>query len=107
MRIAISCDVLGEENNGTSIAAMNLIRSLKAKGHKVRVICCDRQREGQEGFYIVPQRSLGMFNGYVKKNGVTLAKPDFHIIRAALEDADIVHVMQPFLLGQATARLAK
>ena len=33
MKIAIVCDVLGEENNGTTIAAMNLIRSLKAKGH--------------------------------------------------------------------------
>ena len=38
MIIAVVSDVLGEENNGTTIAAMNLIRSLKAKGHEVRVI---------------------------------------------------------------------
>ena len=31
MKIAIICDVLGKENNGTTVAAMNLIRSLKAK----------------------------------------------------------------------------
>ena len=30
MIIAVVSDVLGEENNGTTIAAMNLIRSLRA-----------------------------------------------------------------------------
>ena len=30
MKITIVCDVLGEENNGTTIAAMNLIRFLKS-----------------------------------------------------------------------------
>ena len=39
VKITIVCDVLGEENNGTTIAAMNLIRSLKAKGHNVTVVC--------------------------------------------------------------------
>ena len=29
MTIAVICDVLGKENNGTTIAAMNLIRSLR------------------------------------------------------------------------------
>ena len=35
MIITVVCDVLGEENNGTTIAAMNLVRSLKKKGHNV------------------------------------------------------------------------
>lgn len=35
MIVAVICDVLGEENNGTTIAAMNLIRTLRAKGHQV------------------------------------------------------------------------
>ena len=30
MKITIVCDVLGEENNGTTLAAMNLIRALMA-----------------------------------------------------------------------------
>ena len=29
MIICVVCDVLGKENNGTTIAAMNLIRSLR------------------------------------------------------------------------------
>ena len=31
MTICVVCDVLGQENNGTTIAAMNLIRSLREK----------------------------------------------------------------------------
>lgn len=67
MKIAIVSDVLGEENNGTTIAAMNLIRSLKEKGHEVRVICPDKNRQGQEGFYVVGTLNVGPFNNYVKK----------------------------------------
>lgn len=36
MEITIVCDVLGKENNGTTIAAMNLIRYLKNKDTKLR-----------------------------------------------------------------------
>ena len=31
MIVTVVCDVLGKENNGTTIAAMNLIRFLKKK----------------------------------------------------------------------------
>ena len=67
MTIVVVCDVLGEENNGTTIAAMNLIRTLTAKGHEVRVVCPDEFRRGQPGFYIVPKLNVGPFNGYVEK----------------------------------------
>ena len=75
MRIVVVCDVLGAENNGTTVAAMNLIRSLRAKGHEVRVVCPDQTREGEEGYYIIPTVSFGPLNGYVRKNGVTIARP--------------------------------
>lgn len=42
MKIVVVCDVLGEENNGTTIAAMNLIRHLKSQGHEVRILCADQ-----------------------------------------------------------------
>lgn len=107
MIITVVCDVLGKENNGTTIAAMNLIRSLKAKGHTVRVVCPDKEREGQEGFYVVPTYNLLFLNNYVKKNGVSLAKPVRSIIAAAMEGADIVHIMIPFALGRAAVHLAQ
>lgn len=59
MIITVACDVLGEENNGTTIAAMNLINHLRAKGHTVRVLCGDRFRTGQQDYYVVPNINLG------------------------------------------------
>ena len=76
MKIAIICDVLGKENNGTTVAAMNLIRSLKAKGHEVHVVCPDEDRRGDEGFYIVKKINFGIFNDYVEENGVVISRPD-------------------------------
>ena len=107
MIITIVCDVLGEENNGTTLAAMNLIRALRAKGHTVTILCPDAQKQGVPGYAVVPTRNLGIFNGYVKSNGVQLAKPDDAVIRQAIQGADIVHVMLPFVLGRRAAQLAK
>lgn len=47
MKITIVYDVLGKENNGTTIAAMNMIRHLREHGHEVRVLCCDQDRIGK------------------------------------------------------------
>ena len=107
MTITVVCDVLGEENNGTTIAAMNFIRYLRSVGHKVRILCCDQNRIGQEDYFVVPCCNLGPLNNYVKKNGVALAKPDKKIIEEALNGVDLVHVMMPFSLGITTAKLAK
>ncbi|MGN1307770.1 MAG: glycosyltransferase [Faecousia sp.] len=106
MRIVVVCDVLGEENNGTTVAAMNLIRSLRAKGHEVRVVCPDRARQGQEGYYIIPTVSFGPLNGYVRKNGVTIAKPNRATLEKALDGADAVHLLVPFFASHMAAKLA-
>lgn len=104
MRIVIVSDVLGEENNGTTIAAMNLIRSLRAKGHEVRIICPDTEKTGEFGYYIVKTLNVGPFNGYVEKNGVSIARPDKKVIKEALKDIDAVHIMVPFLTGCYVAK---
>ena len=107
MKIAIVCDVLGEENNGTTVAAMNLIRHLKAQGHEVRVVCPDEYRRGQEGYYVVPQLNVGPLNQYVRKVGVSIAVSDDTVLGEALEGVDIVHIMTPFFLGKAALDWAK
>ncbi len=107
MTVTVVCDVLGEENNGTTIAAMNLIRTLQNKGHTVRVVCPDRDRAGQPGFFVVPTYNLGPLNGYVAKNGVSLAKPVRKTLELALDGADVVHVLIPFALGHAAALMAR
>lgn len=108
MTITVVCDVLGEENNGTTIAAMNLIRFLKAQGHTVRILCGDADKKGKEGYYVVPNYNFGkLLNAYVKKVGVTLAKPVKKIIEEALEGVDLVHIMVPLALGMATCKIAR
>jgi glycosyltransferase involved in cell wall biosynthesis len=98
--------VLGEENNGTTIAAMNLIRSLKQKGHEVRVVCPDEDKAGEPGYYVVPKLNAGPFNHYLEKNGVRVARLERDKLDEALEDVDVVHVLLPFVLGKAAAQYA-
>ena len=71
----------------------SLIRSLKAKGHEVRVICPDADKAGEDGYYIVKTLNVGPFNNYVKKNGVNISKPDKKVVAKALKGVDAVHVM--------------
>jgi glycosyltransferase involved in cell wall biosynthesis len=107
MIICFVCDVLGRKNNGTTIAAMNLIESLRKKGHTVRVVCPDESRRGEKDYYIVPKLYVGPFKGYVEKNGVTIARSDDEVLRQALDGADHLHVLLPFFLGIHAMRLAK
>ena len=97
MTLTIICDVLGEENNGTTIAAMNLIRSMRAKGHTVKVICPDEFRRGEPDYFIAGTLNLGSYlNWRIKKNGVVLMKPDKEVLEKALEGTDAVHLLLPF-----------
>ena len=107
MKIAIACDVLGEENNGTTIAAMNLIRFLKSRGHEVRVICPDEDRRGQEGYYVMPRLNAGPLNNYVRQVGVSISVTDGRVLREALDGMDAIHIMTPFILGRAAVNYGR
>ncbi len=107
MKIAIVCDVLGKPNNGTTLAAYNLIGFLRERGHDVTVVCADPDKKGQEGYVVVPVKNWGPLNLILKANNVTLAKGDKKILGPAIEGADVVHILMPFLLGTAAAKLAK
>ncbi len=106
MIVTVVCDVLGKENNGTTIAAMNLIRFLKQQGHTVRIVCADQDKKGEENYFVVPNRNFGIFNSYVDKVGVTIAKPDIDIVKSAIIGSDIVHIMIPLSLGMCAVKIA-
>lgn len=69
MNITIICDVLGKENNGTTIAAMNLIRFLKDKGHRVTVVCPDEEKKGLEGYVVMKSVALDLLTVMWRKTG--------------------------------------
>ena len=107
MKITIICDVLGEVNNGTILATTNLINYLRSKGHKVTVVSPDQSTEGMEDYLVVPTLNLGKaLNKVVSRNGVTLAKTDKDLLVKAMEDADVVHIQMPLILGSVAARIA-
>ena len=107
MRVAIICDVLGKPNNGTSIAAYNLIHHLQSQGHDVRVLCCDQDKKGLPGFTVVPVCNLGKFlNGVLERNGVAVAKKELSVIDDFISDADVVHLLIPFSLSMAGVKEA-
>ncbi len=107
MKLTVVSDVLGRENNGTTIAAMNLIRTMRKKGHTVNVVCPDETRRGQEGFYVTSQMHFGhLADEYIKKNDVVIARKDMSVLEEAVEGAQLIHVMLPFSLGKAAALIA-
>ena len=108
MVITVVCDVLGKENNGATVAAMNLIRFMKKQGHEVRILCADQDKIGQDGYYVVPTRSFGnLLDKYVAKVGVTIAKPIDEIVEKAIDGADVVHLHVPFSLSHHAIKFAQ
>ena len=107
MRITIVCDVLGKANNGTTLAALNLIDAMKSRGHEVTVICSDKDKAGKAGYVVTPTMNLGPLNGYVAKNGVSLARASKKLLEPAIVNSDVVHIMLPFNLGTAAMKLCR
>lgn len=105
MIITIVADVLGKANNGTTITIMRLIENLKERGYEVRVVSPTPIEE--EGFYCLPKRNFFIFNEYMEKNGVELAKPDREILEKAIVGADVVHIALPFRVGREACKIAK
>lgn len=107
MVITIVCDVFGEDTNGTIVATNNLIKFLKKQGHTIRILSAEQSKAGQENYFIVPTMNFGkLLNAYVAKVGVSLAKADKEIVKKSLKGADHVHIMLPFSLGVAAAKIA-
>jgi len=106
MKVTIVSDVFGEPNNGTTIAAMHLIKALSEKGHTVRILCPDKDKKHLANYFVVGTFDFGPFNTIVDKNGVKLAKGDTVTIARALHDTDEVHIMMPFALGRKTLKIA-
>lgn len=107
LKVAVVSDVLGVENNGTTIAAMNFIRSLQRKGHDVTIICPDQDKKDIPGYVVMPKFNFGIINRYVEKNGVVIARVDYKLLEDTLKKQDVVHSMLAFSLGKATAKICK
>ena len=107
MRIAIIADVLGEENNGTSVTVKRLILNLKNRGHDVLVVSPGDENANSEGYFTMDKIDFKIFSNYVRENGVEFARPDMDVLKKLIGSCDVVHALMPFPLGRAAARVCK
>ena len=107
MRIAIIADVLGEENNGTSVTVKRLIYNLKSRGHDVLVVSPGDEHTDTDGYFTMDKIDFKIFSNYVRENGVEFAKPDKEVLKKLISSCDVVHALMPFPLGRAAARICK
>ena len=109
MNITIVTDILGLENNGTVKTIRRLIDGLAAKGHQVRVVSpLHHDDSANPKYYATAKRHFGIFDKYISKtNGADFGLPDKHILRTAIEGADVVHICLPFRMGRAAAEICK
>lgn len=108
VNITVICEVLGEPNNGTTVAGLNLINYLKQKGHHVKVVCPDIDKKDTPDYYILPRLNLGpICNKIIANNNVVLPRYDRRVIYEAVKDADVVHIMLPLLISRKTSQLVR
>ena len=119
MRILFVIDILDSNNNGTSISAQRFASELKRRGHEVRILCADPQETDENGValpvevtgkYIVPELIIPLFDPLVKKHGFaygSFMSKSRHIIREAVEWADVVHTFFPFPFDMVASRYAE
>ena len=105
MVVTIIADVLGEENNGTTIACMNLVRYCQSRGDTVKIVCADQDKKDIPGYFVVPLNKV--LSWMAKRNKVTIAKVDRGVIERAIEGSDIVHCMIPFPLARMAMKICR
>lgn len=109
MKLTIVADVLGEENNGTTITIKRLIDGLVKRGNEVNVVSPLKNEESvNPRYYGVDRRTFGVFTNYIEsKNGASFGKPDKEVIKRAIEGSDIVHIELPFKMGKSALKVCR
>lgn len=113
MIITLVTDTFGVGNNGITVSAMRFAANLISRGHTVRVVACGQpgdapgpRRDGPEMFW-VPELVVPIATRLAHRQDTVFGKPDRETLIAAIEDADVVHIYQPWPLGRAAERIAR
>ena len=113
MIITLVIDTFDVGNNGITVSAMRFAANLISRGHTVRVVACGEpgdatgpQRDGPEMFW-VPELVVPIATRLAHRQNTAFGKPDREALIAAIKDADVVHIYQPWPLGRAAERIAR
>jgi len=113
MIITLIIDTFNVHNNGTTVSAMRFATALLSRGHTVRVVTCGEPDdaavdacEGPEMFWL-PELVVPIGSWLAHRQNTLFARPVPEVLEAAIKDADVVHIFQPWWLGQAAERTAR
>ncbi|GIF72549.1 hypothetical protein Asi02nite_20670 [Asanoa siamensis] len=105
-------DTFDVGNNGITVSAMRFAANLIARGHTVRVVACGEPGAvsplpgGPEMFW-VPELVVPVATRLAHRQHTAFGRPDRETLVAAIKDADVVHIYQPWPLGRAAERIAR
>ena len=103
MKILLVIDTYDTNNNGTSISAQRFASVLREHGHEVKVLTTGDPAPDK---FVLKEFKVPLFNDLIHSHGFQFSKVDTDIIREAVEWADVVHCMMPFVLEVATKLIA-
>ena len=104
MVIVVVVDCFVDKSNGTAVSANNLVKTLRQKGHIVRVVA--PYVEGN-GAYRVDERYIPFVTEISHKQHMHFGKADKKVLREAFDGADIIHFFLPFKLEIIGVKIAK
>lgn len=112
MIITLVNDTFNVNNNGITISSMRFAEALAQRGHQIRVITCGDPSEsgidpatGFEMFYL-PELKVPIASRLAHKQNTLFAKPVRSVLEKAISGSDVVHICQPWPLGNAAQRIA-
>ncbi len=114
MIITLVTDTFDLGNNGITVSAMRFATNLISRGHTVRVVACGKPDgdaggpapNGPEMFW-VPELVVPIATRLAHRQSTAFGKPDRETLIAAIKDADVVHIYQPWPLGRGAERIAR
>jgi 1,2-diacylglycerol 3-alpha-glucosyltransferase len=114
MIITLVIDTFNVNNNGTTMSATRFAAALISRGHTVRVVTCGKpdeaaagtENDGPETFY-VPELVVPIATRLAHRQNTLFARPDRDVLTAAIKDADVVHIYQPWPLGRTAEKVAR
>jgi len=110
--VTLVIDTFNVNNNGTTISANRFADALVARGHTVRVVACgnpggdDPRPDGPEMCW-VPELVVPVASRLAHRQSTLFGKPVRDVLTRAIQDADVVHIYQPWALGRAAERIAR
>jgi 1,2-diacylglycerol 3-alpha-glucosyltransferase len=111
--VTLVIDTFNVNNNGTTVSAMRFAATLIARGHTVRVVACGEPGDAtghgpdEPQMFFVPELVVPIASRLAHGQNTLFAKPVPEVLTAAIRGADVVHIYQPWPLGQAAERIAR